>query len=102
MIKSLWASIQGNPRVMMKIHGWLTVLWFVMMPIALLTGWLESVIFISVVSIYANFTGHFSSWQASRVEVRQEEIEHKRQKENGADLDKVERKVDEIHSEVRP
>lgn len=50
------------------VHAALTVAWFICMPVALYTGWVESVIFISVASIYANFVGHFSSWQAARAE----------------------------------
>ena len=53
---------------MRRLHAVLTVAWFLVMPVALLTGWVESVVFISVISIYANFAGHFSSWQAARAE----------------------------------
>jgi hypothetical protein len=55
-----------------EFHGVMTVLWAVTMPVAVFTGWIYSLAFISVISIYANFAGHFSSWQASRVEVNQE------------------------------
>jgi hypothetical protein len=53
---------------MRQVHLVLTVLWFLVMPVAVYTGWVASVVFISVISIYANFVGHFSSWQASRAE----------------------------------
>jgi hypothetical protein len=35
--------------------------------------WRESVPFLVFVSVYANVTGHWASWQASRVEVKQDE-----------------------------
>lgn len=57
-----------SARALMRLHMSATVAWFLMMPLALLIGWVESVIFISVASIYANFVGHFSSWQAARAE----------------------------------
>jgi hypothetical protein len=74
VMKTLWASIQGDPKFMSKLHGWLTIIWaFVTIPMLVL-GWYQSIAFISVLSLYAIVTGHWSSWQASRVEVRQEEI----------------------------
>lgn len=50
------------------MHGVLTALWLVMVPVALATGWIESLVFISACSIYANAAAHFSAWQAARAE----------------------------------
>lgn len=70
--RSLWASIPGDPRSMQRLHGWATVLWLA--AAAPIMVWLaESVAFIVFISVYAVVTGHWSSWQASRVEVRQDE-----------------------------
>jgi hypothetical protein len=55
------------------LHGVLTIIWLAMIPIALVTGWIESLIFISAISIYANVAGHFSAWQAARTEVKQDD-----------------------------
>jgi hypothetical protein len=71
-IRSLWAMIQEDPTFMRRVNGWLTVVWALMIPVAWLTGWLESVIFISAASIYANLAGHWAAWQAARVEEKQE------------------------------
>lgn len=85
--KSLWASIQGDPVFMRKVNGWLTILWLVALPVAIVTGLINSVGFISMISIYALVTGHWSAWQASRVEVRQEE---------DADVQEVVDKIDKM------
>jgi hypothetical protein len=45
----------------------MTVFWIVMVPLAIYTGWVSSVIFISMISIYALAIGHFSSWRSTRV-----------------------------------
>jgi len=74
MIKSLWASVQGDPVFMRRLNGWFTVLWIVMIPISLWTGWVNSVVYVSALSLWALVSGHLSAWQAARVEVRQEEI----------------------------
>jgi hypothetical protein len=49
-------------------HAILTVLWFAMIPVAVATGWIGSIVFVSACSIYANAGAHFGAWQASRAE----------------------------------
>ena len=73
VIRSLWASIQGNPAFMRRVNGWLTVFWIVMIPISLITGWISSVTYVAALSLWALVSGHWSAWQAARVEVRQED-----------------------------
>jgi hypothetical protein len=53
------------------MHAALTILWFAMVPIALLTGWLYSIAFVAACSIYANAAAHFGAWQASRAETNE-------------------------------
>jgi hypothetical protein len=72
-IKSLWASVQNDPTFMRKVNGWLTVFWIIMIPFAFFLGWLESVTFVSALSLWALVSGHWSAWQAARTEVRQKE-----------------------------
>jgi hypothetical protein len=72
MIKSLWASVQGDPVFMRRVNGWLTMFWLVMIPVSLATGWVTSVTYVSALSLWALVSGHWSAWQAARVEVKQE------------------------------
>ena len=53
-----------------KFHGFCTLFWIPFTILAYAVGWLESVIFVSLVSMLALFLGSFSSWQASRAEVK--------------------------------
>src|SRR4029077_7320720 len=71
--RSLWASIQGDPAFMRRVNGWLTVFWILMIPVSLAFGWLSSVTYVSALSLWALVSGHWSTWQAARVEVRQEQ-----------------------------
>ena len=71
-ITSLCASIQRDPVVMRRVNGWLTVSWIVMIPVSLLTGWINSVAYVSGLSLWALVSGHWSVWQAARVEVAQQ------------------------------
>jgi type VI protein secretion system component VasK len=77
VVKSLWASIQGDPRFMRGLNGWLTIFWIIMIPVSILTGWISSVTYVAALSLWALVSGHWSAWQAARVEVKQEKEEEK-------------------------
>jgi hypothetical protein len=94
MIKSLWASIQGDPVFMRKVNGWLTLFWLVMIPCSIALGWIHSVTFIAALSLWALVSGHWSAWQAARVEVNQDR-EQARRKEQDIPGEVVERIVAE-------
>ena len=70
--RSLWASIQGDPVFMRRVNGWLTMFWLVMIPVSYAMGWLNSVVYVSALSLWALVSGHWSAWQAARVEVAQQ------------------------------
>lgn len=71
MIRSLWASVQGDPVFMRRVNGWLTIFWLAMIPISIATGWINSVTYVAALSLWALVSGHWSGWQAARVEVNQ-------------------------------
>ena len=97
-MKSLWASVQGDPVFMRRVNGWLTVFWILMIPISIATGWIHSVTFIAALSLWALVSGHWSAWQAARVEVNQElEAEQRHQADIAGDT--VERIVAETDIE---
>ena len=92
--KSLWASIQGDPVFMRRVNGWLTLFWVAMIPISYELGWLKSVAFVSALSLWALVAGHWSSWQAARVEVAQDR-EAKKQRDHPLEDKVVEKIVEE-------
>jgi len=50
--------------------------WVAMIPVSYSRGWLKSVTYVSALSLWALVSGHWSTWQAARVEVAQQaEIE---------------------------
>jgi len=76
MMKRLWAAVQSDPVFMRKLNGWLTILWFVAaFPICIFLA--DSVPFLVFISVYAVVTGHWATWQAARVEIKQEEQEER-------------------------
>ena len=92
VVKSLWASIQGDPVFMRRVNGWLTIVWLGMIPVSLATGWVKSVTYVSALSLWALVSGHWSAWQAARVEVNQQLDEQRRDEQDIAE-DVVEKVV---------
>src|SRR5881398_1064726 len=80
-VRSLWESVQGDPVFMRRLNGWLTLFWVAMIPVSLAMGWLKSVTYVSALSLWALVSGHWSTWQAARVEVTQQQEVEKREKE---------------------
>ena len=54
---------------MRRINGWLTIAWIAMIPVSIALGWIRSVAYVSALSLWALVSGHWSAWQAARVEV---------------------------------
>ncbi len=68
-----FGALFGRPEFLRGFHGWMTLCWGALIPITVFTGLKGSIIWIALMSVWANFVGHFSSWQAARVEVKQGE-----------------------------
>ena len=65
-------ALFGRPAFLRSFHGYATIAWFLASaPLAYFLG--SSVVFVTFLSLYAIVTGHWSAWQAARVEVNQEE-----------------------------
>ncbi len=99
--KALWAAVQGDPVFMRRVNGWLTIFWVAMIPVSYELGWLKSVVYVSALSLWALVAGHWSSWQAARVEVAQQrEIE--KQEQEPVEEKVVEKVVEETDVEEAP
>ncbi len=73
VVKTLWASVQGDPVFMRRVNGWLAIFWIVVIPISMWRGGLNPVVYVSALSLWALVSWHWSAWQAARLEVRQHE-----------------------------
>src|SRR5690349_24838799 len=81
-MRSLWGAVQGDPVFMRRVNGWMTMFWVAMIPISYAAGWLQSVTYVSALSLWALVSGHWSSWQAARVEVAQERAAREQAKQD--------------------
>jgi hypothetical protein len=55
------------PRTWRRIHAALTAVWALLV-VPTVLWWHDSVLWIGLISCYANAVGHFSAYQASRAE----------------------------------
>jgi type VI protein secretion system component VasK len=66
---------------MRRVNGGLTIFWIVMIPFSIATGWINSVTYVAALSLWALVSGHWSAWQAARVEVAQAAEEKEKHEE---------------------
>ena len=71
-VSKLVDSIDPEPRTLAKFHLMMMFAWGLLaIPTVLL--WKESILWVAFMSLYANFVGHFSGWDAARAEKKAEE-----------------------------
>lgn len=55
-------------------HKWATIVWiFLLIPSVLF--WSETILWVVLMSVWANIAGHWSAYQASRAELKQDDQE---------------------------
>ncbi len=81
-VKSLWDMVRGDPVFMRRVNGWLAIFWVIMIPISIATHWVNSVVYVSALSLWALVSGHWSAWQAARVEVQQQDDAKRKDEED--------------------
>lgn len=72
-------SLILDPTKFMKLNAWMTVFWITMVPISVVLGWVNSVAYVSALSIYALVAAHLSTYAAARTEVLQSDFDKKLQ-----------------------
>jgi hypothetical protein len=77
-MRMIWSKVQSfvqSPLVMRRLNGFFALFWIAMIPVSVVTGWIDSVRYVSALSLWALVSGHWAAWQAARVEVKQDERE---------------------------
>lgn len=66
----MWITVKDkikDPSFMRRFHAYFAIIWFILViPTVLL--WANSVLWVALISCYANAVGHFASYQAARAE----------------------------------
>lgn len=71
LVKSAWSG-GLPPSVMVRFHAAATIVFLVLIYPSM-KWWANSVPYLVAISVWANFAGHLSAWQAARVEKKQDE-----------------------------
>jgi hypothetical protein len=56
-----------DPAFTTSFHKWATLIWLLLL-IPSLLWWRESIVWVVLMSVWANIAGHWSAYQASRAE----------------------------------
>lgn len=59
--------VQVTPTGLKTFHGAATIIWMILM-LPTLLWWKESILWVAVMSVWANVAGHFSGYQGARAE----------------------------------
>lgn len=70
LLRAIWAW-SASPSAMRRFNFWAMLVFALLIPPSVL-WWSQSVPYLVWLSVWANFAGHLSAWQASRVEERQQ------------------------------
>jgi hypothetical protein len=65
-------DVLNDPRSLRRLHAIATTAW-ILMVIPTVIWWSESVLWIALMSVWANIAGHWSAWQAARAEVKNDD-----------------------------
>lgn len=66
--------VVGSPKFIRTANGYLVLFW-VTLVIPTLLLWSKSVLWVALLSIWANVISHYTAWLAARVEVRAEDLQ---------------------------
>lgn len=66
-------ALFGRPGFLKGFHGWCIVGWALVWGVAHPLGWINSIAFISEVTMATALLTSFAAWCAARVEVKQDE-----------------------------
>jgi hypothetical protein len=56
-----------NPTILRRFHASASIVWIVLI-VPTLIWWKDSVLWVALMSLWANIASHWSGWQAARAE----------------------------------
>jgi hypothetical protein len=62
----------NDPKFTTQFHKWATIVWIVLL-IPSVLWWSEAIMWVVLMSVWANIAGHWSAYQASRAEEKQDD-----------------------------
>jgi hypothetical protein len=72
LLGRLLDDIDPAPRALARFHLMMMFAW-ALLAIPTVLIWKQSILWVAFMSLYANFVGHFSGWDAARAETMADE-----------------------------
>lgn len=85
-----------EPIFMRKFNGWAAIFFAVLIIPSLAFGWVNLVVYVSVLSIWALVSGHWAAWQAARVEVQQRKVEAEEDEKRDKLIEELVNRINEV------
>lgn len=63
----------NDPKFTTEFHKWATIAWIILI-IPSVLWWNQAIIWVVLMSVWANIAGHWSAYQASRAELKQDQL----------------------------
>lgn len=76
----------NDPNFLVKFHYYAMLVWLILLPPTLLL-WPESILWLALMSLWANFAGHWAAAQAAHAE---------KSEQSGLDNEDLDKKLDRI------
>lgn len=74
-MKNLFKTVRDrlhDPKFTTQFHKWATLVWVLLLFPSIFL-WSEAILWVVLMSVWANIAGHWSAYQASRSEEKQDE-----------------------------
>lgn len=74
-MKNLFSKIRNlleDPKFTTEFHKWATIVWIILLVPSVL-WWNQAILWVVLMSVWANIAGHWSAYQASRAELKQDQ-----------------------------
>jgi hypothetical protein len=85
----------GDAKFMQSFNGWAALFFAVLIIPSLAFGWVNLVVYVSVLSIWALVASHWAGWQSARVEVKQLELEKQQDQQLRDLIEEIVQRLDE-------
>ena len=63
----------SSPKFLRQMHGYLTLFWVAALFVTV-GWWRDSILWVALMSVWANIAGHWSAWQAVNAEIQTKDL----------------------------
>ncbi len=84
----------ATPERIRTVNGWAVLVWLTLI-VPTVLFWKESILWVALMSIWANVASHYTAWLAARTEVRAKNVERAENVEQAGTVEHADRVDDQ-------